>query len=198
MLWEIWGDNRSFKTGINALLAWVDYNKGRTIYCNCPQDYMGKYHCILNFPHQHLRPQDYFTKDLWNATVVTDEGVEFMDSSHVDQAVRDASYFGMQATKRDVDWRYDTVRHQNIYIRVRKNAHFYIHTIRIPPDPRQPLQAVKVRVTSRYSSIPRTMYIVKPQVFFPLFNSVVLVPPPKDSPQARPSIETIHHQLVGP
>ena len=199
MLFEHWGDNRSFKTGGNALFAWLAYLQDKTVYCNCPQSlFDGSYNCILNFPHEHIDPgSDLFRKELYDCYLMTDQGESAgLESLHIDNEVKQAYRFGLQATKSGVDWHYDTVRHKSIVNRLRLNVHFYIQSIRYPQDPRKPLVAVKIRIKSRYSAVPKSFWIMKPQVLFPLFNSEVQIRP-KIKETEKPGINEIHKILVG-
>src|SRR5712692_10607311 len=114
MLFEHWGDNRSFKSGGNALFAWLAYLKGQTVYCNCPKNPLtNQYNCILNFPHSHITPQDLFRKELSDCYIMTDQGeTAGLDSSNPVslRELQEVYWFGLQATKLGVDWHYDTVR----------------------------------------------------------------------------------------
>src|SRR5437867_453969 len=198
MLFEHWGDNRSFKTGGNALFAWISYCQGKTVYCNCPiSPVTHQYNCILNFPHKHLDASEFFDRgiELFNCYIMTDQGeTSGLDSLHITKDVKEATYFGVQATKRDVDWHFDTVRHKSIVNRLRLNVHFYIQSIRYPPDPRKPLVAVKIKIKSRYSAKDRSFWIMQPWRLFSLFNSDVLITPKSQTPNIP--IEQIHKQLV--
>lgn len=193
MLFEHWGDNRSGKSLLNAVFAWSAYQKGKIVYCNCPDE-----QCILNFPHKHCSPSEFwnYNKELFDCYIMTDQGETSDMDSHRAMAKEtlESGYFNLQATKRHVDWHYDTVRHKNIAPMMRLNAHYFIHSIRIPFDPNKQLKAVKVVITSRYSSRSRSWYLKQPWKFFPLFNSEVLVTPRR----MLPPIESIHKQLVGP
>lgn len=197
LLFEHYGDNRSGKTLLNAFFAWVAYNRGQEVFCNCPFNYMnGHYNCILNFPHTHIGTGQFFDRELYNCYIMTDQGeTSGMDSFNANtKEAKETVYFGLQATKLGVDWHYDTVRHKSILNRVRLNAHFYIHTLRIPPDPRERLQAIKIKIMDRYSDKEKTWYMIKPQLFFPLFNSEVLI-----RPSVAPVIDEkqIYKQIVG-
>lgn len=202
MLFEHWGDNRSFKTGGNALFAWLAYCQGRTVYFNCPiSPFTGKYNCILNFPHEHVDRIDTRQPELQNCYLGTDQGeTSGLDSlMTITKDARDAMYFGLQATKRDVDWHFDTVRHKSIVNKLRLAVHFYIQSIRYPSDPRKPLMAVKLRIKNRYSPIPKTVWILQPWKLFPLWNTEVLIHPKQTTPISQlPDIGSIHKQLVGP
>src|SRR6266702_3129909 len=37
MMYQRWGDNRSYKTAFNAWEAYKAYKRGMTVYCNCPK-----------------------------------------------------------------------------------------------------------------------------------------------------------------
>jgi len=231
MLFEHFGDNRTWKSGGMATEAWRAFNKGVcptcnrrywipllpfvptfrcpfcnqaveriVIYCNCPIDELGEYHHILNFPHKHISPSEFwdYRKNLFNTFIMTDEGItnEGMDSRKIDQAVLETSYFGYQATKIGCDWHFDTVRHKNLGNRVRLNAHWYIHSFRYPPDPRQALKAVRLVFTARDSPYTKTRYILHPERFFPLWNSVVVVTPKRE--RILPPVEQVHRLMVSP
>ena len=199
MLYEHWGDNRSFKTGGNALFAYLAWLSGKTVYCNCPLNPLtNTYNCILNFPHKHLNASEFFDKgiELFDCYIMTDQGeTGGLDSLHITQDIKEAGYFGVQATKRDVEWHFDTVRHKSILNRLRLNVHFYVQSIRYPPDPRKPLVAVKMKIKNRYSGKDRSFWILQPYRLFPLFNSEVLISPLKPK-QDLPNINQIHKQLV--
>ena len=195
------GDNRSGKTALNAFFAWLAYLEGKVVYCNCPENLNGiGYNHILNFPHQHLNSDDLFhEKDLANCYIMTDQGeTAGLDSLHITTEVKEAWYFGTQATKLGVDWHFDTTRHYNIMNRLRMLIHFRIITTRYPFDPRKPVQAIHVKVQNRYSSIgrSRTFWITKPFALFPLFNSNVLIRPTEKKPNYS-ELNQIHKQLVG-
>lgn len=231
MLFEHWGDNRTWKTGGMASEAWRAFNKGVcpncqrrywiplfpvvpiceclfchvvleriVIYFNCPTDEIGTYHHIINFPHRHISPSEFwdYRKNLFNAFIGTDEGItqSGLDARTINDAVLETSYFGYQATKIGCDWHYDTVRHKNLSNRVRLNAHWFIHSFRYPPDPRLPLKGVKLEFQPRDSGFSKTRYILHPERFYPLWNTVVVVTPKQVIP--RPSVQEIHKQLVGP
>ncbi len=231
MLFEHWGDNRTWKSGGMAVEAWRAFNKGVCpqcnrrywipllpfvpttkcvlcdvvleriiIYCNCPKDEYGEYHHILNFPHQHISPKEFwdYRRNLFNTYIMTDESItqSGLDARTIDNTVLETSYFGYQATKIGCDWHFDTVRHKNLGNRVRLNAHWYIHSIRYPPDPRLSLKGVKLIFTARDQPYSKTRYILHPERFFQLWNSVVVVSPKRE--RVLPSIESIHRQLVSP
>jgi hypothetical protein len=202
MLFEHWGDNRSGKSALNAFFAWLAYLHGQTVYCNCPQHpFTEQYNCILNFPHKHLNMKDIaYETELFDCYIMTDQGeTAGLDALNFNsKEVKEAGYFGYQATKAGVDWHWDSVRHKNIVNRLRFNIHFQIHTIRYPPDPRKPLQAIKVSIKSRYSPVPKSFYILKPDVLYPLYNSEVIVRPTRKVAIDKPALEQIHKQLVGP
>lgn len=203
MLFEHWGDNRSFKTGGNAMFAWLAYCNGKTVYCNCPLNPITHdYNHILNFEHKHINASELFDKgiELQDCYIMTDQGeTAGLDSLHPTKEVKDAYYFGLQATKLGVDWHFDTVRHKSIVNRLRLNIHFQIESIRYPPDPRKPLLAVKLKIRNRYRDISkyRSLIIMHPEKLFPLFNSDVLISPKQRIPESNlPNIDQIHRQLV--
>ncbi len=192
---EHWGDNRSGKTFVNACFAWTAFKQGKLVYSNCPQDPYGNYTHILNFPHKDATPSELFYQDPFDCYVMTDEGAQFMDARKPTMNdIIDTGNFGYQTAKRGISWHYDTVRHKNIDPRVRLNPFFYIHSVRIPPDITKPLLAIRVTITSRYSSTGKTFYIQKPWRFYKLFNTITMIVPHRP----LPPIETIHRQLVGP
>jgi hypothetical protein len=173
------GDNRSGKTFTNALFAWEAYNRGLKVYCNCPLDpRTGKFVCILNFPHYHYSMEEIFHMDLYGCYLITDEGVENMDSrTGMSKRTQNISYFGYQAKKRDLQWHYDTVLTDNIEKRIRKNPDYWIETKRIPRDINKPLIAIKMMITPRYGTGSKTVYWTEPWNYYPIYNSIVLVPP---------------------
>lgn len=176
------GDNRSGKTFLMAFYGWEAYNEGRTVYCNCPPELPGKKkEHVLNFPHIDAQPDSLFERDLYNCCVIIDQAEEFMDAFDAPKGgARDLSYFAYQATKKDVAFHFDTVRHMNILNRVRENAHFFITTKRIPPNPDLPLLAIVVHVRSRYRmNNPVTFVIRDPWRLYPIYNHGVIIPPPK-------------------
>jgi len=183
MLYEHVGDNRSGKTFTNALFAWEAYNLGRKIYCNCSLDIEreGEYLCILNFPHYHIDLDRIRKTNLTNCYVMSDESVEFLDARRaMKQTILELTYFNRQATKRNVDWHYDAVRHEDIDPRVRTNPHFRITTVRVPKDPRKPLLAIRVRVENRYSSTIKRFslsnYSNPPlSSYYPIYNDITPV-----------------------
>lgn len=191
---EHWGLNRSGKTELNAIFAWTAYKEGKTVYANCPRDYKGHFHCIINFPHQHGTPAELYYQDPYDCYVMTDEGATQLDSHRAStQDILDSGLFGLQVSKRGISWHYDTVRHKNIAPMVRLNPFYYIKTVRIPTDIMKPLMSIKVTVAPRDSLKHSTFYIMQPWQFFPLFNSITMVHPYK-----KPDIQSIHKQLVAP
>ena len=177
MIHEHLGDNRSGKSYLEALGAWEAYNQGKDVYVNCPEDPHDPtgYNCILNFPHYHIDLDKMRDQNLFNCYLMTDESVEFMDARRAaSNSVREIGLFGYQATKRGVDWHYDAVRHKNIDPRIRLNPHYIHESFRIPKDPRQPLVSIRVQSTYRYGGR-RTWYVLKPWLFYPIYNHIVLV-----------------------
>ena len=185
MIFEEYGDNRSGKTLLEALFAWIAVNRGKTVFCNCPMNPMTQQRDhILNFPHIDYDPSGLFNYNLKDAHVITDEGELYMDSAFRTKAVRNLYLFGYQARKRDVDWHYTTVRIKNIDLRVRLNPDFAIQTIRFPKDYRKPLIAIKMIVTPRYGGKDHTIWLRHPERFFPLYNHGVMVIPPVETVRA--------------
>ncbi len=171
---ELVADNRNFKTGYMAHEAWKAFQKGLTVYCNCPV-WTNQPH-ILNFPHVDYYPFDLYRMDLYDCFVMTDQGEQFMDARRcTDDEILDIGYFNYQVPKRKIRWCFDTVRHKNIDPRIRLNPQFYVKTFRIPSDPRLPLQAVKVKILPRDSARETVYYITQPRKLFPLWNSGVRV-----------------------
>jgi hypothetical protein len=89
--------------------------------------------------------------------------------------ILELSYFNRQATKRNVDWHYDAVRHEDIDPRVRTNPHFRITTVRVPKDPRRPLIAIRMYVENRYTSSIKRILLTHLEDFFPIYNDIVPV-----------------------
>jgi hypothetical protein len=182
MIYRHGGDNRSGKTFTMALYAWEAFNLGRTVYCNCPPHIPGRPdEHVLNFPHIDAQPKDLFELDLYNCCAIIDQAEQFMDAFDAPRySARDLSYFGYQATKRGIDLHFDTVRHMNILNRIRDNAHFFITTKRIPPNPMIPLLAIMVSVRSRNNPVRVVRFVVRePWRYFPIYNHDVMIPPPK-------------------
>src|SRR5438552_4147771 len=108
------GPNRSGKTLMNAIFAWEAYNRGRDVYCTCPEDDQGRFDCILNFAHEHFDVSRPMEQDIYNCYLMTDESVEFLDArGSMKKTTKDFGYFGYQVLKRDIEWHYDTVLHEN-------------------------------------------------------------------------------------
>jgi len=178
MIFEHIGDNRSGKTATMAIFAYVAHKNGQTVYCNCPDD-----EHILNFPHQDIDPYQMLERDLFNSYVMTDQAEQALDARRAMKTeMLETSYFGYQATKRLVDWHYDTVRHKNIDPRIRLNPHFYIKTVRIPKNPNEQLKAIKILSQSRYSTKTKTHYIINPERFYKIYNHLVMIRPKKVTP----------------
>ena len=171
------GPNRSGKILLNAIFAWLAYNQGRAVYCTCPED-EGRFDCILNFPHQHFDVSRPMEQDIYNCYLMTDESVEFLDArGSMKKTTKDFGYFGYQVLKRDIEWHYDTVLHENIDRRIRLSPEYQIKTERVPRDVQKSLVAVRISISSRWNVGARTMLLTEPWRFFPLYNDWVRVTP---------------------
>ena len=209
MMYQRWGDNRSYKTAFNAWEAYKAFKKGMTVYCNCP-----KTKCILNFPHEHLSPFDpaFGQKELYNCCIVTDqtESAGLDSRTALARKTTEAGYFAGQAKKAGVDWWYDSLRHQRLDKTVRQLSDFYIHHIRYPPllkvwydkDGKYhdwpPAQYVKLGIIHRDSlGSPKWWIFRQPflQKLHKLYNTEVQIRP---SNQETPNIPMIHKALVSP
>ncbi|HJZ04551.1 MAG TPA: hypothetical protein VJ327_01660 [Patescibacteria group bacterium] len=160
-----------------AAYAWEAYNHGRKIYCNCPVlSGSGLFDCILNFPHTHLNPEQYYEMDLFNCYLLTDESAIPLDSRNsMSAGRRDVTAFARQAKKRGVSWHYDTIRKEDIDTRVRNNPDFLIYSQRIPPDIKADLIAIKIVVTNRVTGSYTEGYFTEPRRFFPIYNHLTMV-----------------------
>jgi hypothetical protein len=178
-IYEHVGPNRSGKTMLSAIEAWVAYNRGLQVYCNCSENpFTGKTEHILNFPHTDYVPGDLMQMGLRGVYVMTDQAEQFMDATAPTKAVRQMGYFNYQAKKRWIAWHYDTVRHKNIYNRVRLNPDWIIYTRRYPHDWRKPLVAIRLEITQDENT--RVRWILNPERFFPLYNDVAMVRPEEE------------------
>lgn len=190
-IFEIFGDNRSGKGVLAAILASIQFAHDDPVYANCPVDPgTGEIDHIYNFPHVDYEPAKLFYMGLRDVTVVTDESDIFMDSAYRNKTSRDLYRFGYQVKKRGITWIYSTVRIKNIEFRVRTNPDFGMETVRYPKDARKPLVAVKVIVTPRYSEKTRTTWIRNHRLpdgrwffadfVFKLYNHDVMVIPTQE------------------
>lgn len=216
MMYQRWGDNRSYKTAFNAWEAYKAYKRGMTVYCNCPKR-NGVYNHILNFPHEHLSPLDpeFGQIELYNCCLVTDQtesaGLDSRTARSV--ATREAGYFAGQAKKAGVDWWYDSLRHQRLDISVRKFSDWYIHHIRYPPLLKvwydkegnyhdwPPAQYVKLGVIHRDSTgSPKWWTYHRPflEKLHKLYNTSVQIRPYNQTEHSQPNIPLIHKALVAP
>lgn len=216
MMYERWGDNRSYKSAFNAWEAYKAFKRGMTVYCNCPKK-NGIYTHILNFPHEHLSPLDptFGEKELLNCCIMTDQ----TESSGLDSrtamavATREAGYFGGQAKKAGVDWWYDAIRHKRLDKSIRAFSDFYIHHIRYPPLLKvwydaegkyhdwPPAQYVKLKVSHRDSTgPPKTWIYYRPflEKLHKLYNTEVVIRPSNQVEQTEPNIPLLHKYLVSP
>jgi hypothetical protein len=178
---ETVGPNRNGKTMFNAIEAWKAYCAGLDVYCNCPENpYTGETEHILNFPHYDYVPGQLFNLRLRSAFVMTDQAEQFMDATAPTKAVRNMGYFNYQAKKRWLAWRYDTVRHKNIYNRIRLNPDWIVYCRRYPRNWKRPVQAIKLTITQDENE--RTRWIVDPigKGLGQIYNDVVVVSPDED------------------
>ena len=211
MMYQRWGDNRSYKTAFNAWEAYKAYRRGMTVYCNCP-----KTRCILNFPHEHLSPfdVDFGQRELYNCCIITDQtesaGLDSRTSSAA--RTREAGYFAGQAKKAGVEWWYDSLRHKRLDITVRQFSDWYIHHIRYPPllkvwydkDGKYhdwpPAQYVKLGVIHRDSTgSPKWWTYYRPflEKLHKLYNTEVQIRPSNQAEQSL-NIPVLHKALIAP
>jgi len=163
--------NRAGKTFGLALFAWESYNQGRPVFCNCPKLSIGVYDCLLNFPHKHLDPPDYYRADLFDCYLMTDEAADPLDARRAMTKARgDLTSFARQVKKREIHWHYDTIRPGDIEPRVRENPDYIIESFRYPKEIFRPLQALRFVITSRYSSVQKTIWITEPWKWYPVYN----------------------------
>lgn len=211
MIYEHWGDNRSYKSAFNAWFAYLAFKQGLTVFCNCPTT-----KCILTFPHQHLSPFDvnFGQKELYNCYIMTDQSESSGLDSRTSMTVitREAGYFSGQAKKAGVDWHFDALRHKRVDISIRQMTDWYIHHIRWPPLEKvwyddngnyhdyPPAESVKLKILHRNSSRPKTMTFYRPflEKLHKLYHTEVQIRPPRKTPDVLPDISSIHKQLVGP
>src|SRR5262249_38234104 len=126
---------------------------GRIIYWNCMRDETGEYLCTLNFPHQHLEPYEYLEQRLLGAYIGTDESADDLSARMSSERQREKiTRFNRQVKKRGFNWHYDPTRHKDIDVRIRLNPDYILETFRYPRDINQPLQAIKVQSSYRYST----------------------------------------------
>lgn len=180
-IFEHTGPNRSGKTMLSAIEAWIAFNMGLDVYCNCPTNpFTEEIEHILNFPHYDYVPGELFHLGLKSCYVMTDQAEQFMDATAPTKAVRNLGYFNYQAKKRNLAWHFDTVRHKNIYNRIRLNPDWIIYTRRYPRDWREPVQAIRLEITQ--DEHVRVRWIVDPigKGVGTLYNDVVLVRPTED------------------
>jgi hypothetical protein len=68
----------------------------------------------------------------------------------------------------------------NILNRVRDNAHFFITTKRIPPNPQLPLLAILVSVRGRNNPGRIVRFVMRePWRYFPIYNHDTMILPPR-------------------
>ena len=176
MIWEHFAPNRNGKTFLMAADAWEAYNRGRQVYCNCPVMADGEIDHILNFPHSHLYPSEYYETDLFNCYVMTDEAAEYLDARETmrDKKRGDLTSFARQAKKRLVDWHYDCIRREDIEIRVRLNPDHIVRTWRIPSDIKSPVKAFRVRIEHKTGGVTERI-LYNPERWFPVYNHLSMV-----------------------
>jgi hypothetical protein len=177
MIWEHFAPNRNGKTFLMAADAWEAYNRGMKVYCNCPivgdNDEVDH---ILNFPHEHLYPNEYFQADLFNCYLMTDEAADYLDARETmrDKSRSKLTSFARQAKKRLVEWHLDDIRREDIEVRVRLNPDRIVRTWRIPSDIKKPVQAFKVRIEYKTGGVTEK-YLVHPERWFPVYNHLSMV-----------------------
>jgi hypothetical protein len=215
MMYQRWGDNRSYKTAFNAWEAYKAYKRGMTVYCNCPKR-NGIYNHILNFPHEHLSPfdPDFGQKEVYNCCIITDQTESAGLDSRTSNAVRtkEAGYFAGQAKKAGVEWWYDSLRHKRLDITVRQFSDWYIHHIRYPPLMKvwydkdgkyhdwPPAQYVKLGVIHRDSTgSPKWWTYYRPflEKLHKLYNTEVQIRPSNQTSESL-NIPLLHKALVAP
>jgi len=177
-IFEHCGPNRSGKTMLSATEAWLAYLAGLDVWCNCPTNpFTGEVEHILNFPHFDYWPTELFDLGLKRCYVMVDQAEQFMDAQGATKEVRNLGNWAYQAKKRTLAFHYDTVRHKNIYNRIRLNPDWIIYTKRHPSNWKEPIQAVELEITQDENS--RTRYIVDPigKNITKLYNDVVMVRP---------------------
>lgn len=179
-IFEHVADNRSGKTFLMAFFAWLAYLEGKTVLCNCQKDATkpGGYDCILNFPHFHYHPRDLFNMNLFNTYIMTDQAEQFFDARLAQKTeIRKIGYWEKQVMKSNDEFHFDTTRHKDIEYRIRFNPTFLIRTERIPKDPEEPLQAIRMLTQSRYADNQHIVkgYFLNPSVFFPIYNHLASI-----------------------
>jgi hypothetical protein len=176
LIWEHWAPNRNGKTFLMAADAWEAWQRGRIVYCNCPEIGNGQVDHILNFPHEHLYPSEYSEADLANCYLLTDEAADYLDARETmrDKGRGNLTSFARQAKKRGVDWHYDCIRREDIEIRVRLNPDRIVRTWRIPADIKKPVQAFRVRIEYKTGGVTEK-YLVHPERWFPVYNHLSMV-----------------------
>jgi hypothetical protein len=223
LLYQRWGDNRSYKSAFNAYDGYLDYLRGKTVYCNCAlagcrcngQEPWLCPKCILLYPHSHLSPldPDFTTRELFNCTLITDQSESSGLDSRTSMSIStiEAGHFVVQAKKAGVDWRYDIIRHKRLDIELRKATDWYIHHIRIPALQKvwydddgtyhdwPPAQAVKLKVLHRDSTRPKTYTYYRPflEKLHKLYRTEVVIHG-QSRQQQTPNIPALHRQLVAP
>lgn len=178
-IWEHFGQNRSGKSLLMAVFAWLAYLAGMDVYANCPTDpKTGGLDHILNFAHYCINAADLFSLNLYGVFVLIDEGAQRLDSYRsTSTEVRDLGHWGYQVRKRKIIWHYDTVLHGNVEKRVRRNPDYYVETVRVPRDYHQPLQAVKIVFTENITGQETVRFLLEPWRFFPVYNHEAMVRP---------------------
>ena len=191
------GDNRSGKTLSIALLGWIAYNQGIPVYCACPIGNDGRIRHIINYKHIDIEPSEIWQTDLEDCVLLEDEFDMLADSRmNWDKKIRLHRYFNNQAKKRGVNWLWTAIRHKNIDIQIRQNPDYIIENHRIPKDWRYPLQAIKWKVWNRFSEKSKTIYIMQPWRFFPIYNHKLGIPPPEIA-MPKPSNAELFKQVIG-
>lgn len=175
IIWEHFAPNRNGKTFLMACDAWEAFQKGRTVYCNCPVTDQGIDH-ILNFPHEHLYPSEYHDANLFNCYLMTDEAADYLDARETmrDKKRGDLTSFARQAKKRLVDWHYDCIRREDIEIRVRLNPDRIVRTWRIPSDIKKPVIGFRVRIEQKTGGVTEKFFH-NPERWFPVYNHLSMV-----------------------
>jgi len=186
------GDNRTFKTGSEAVFGWLYYLNNNSIddiindrvipgkvYCTCKLNPNGSFDHTFNFPHEDVLFTDLAEMDLSYCCVITDELDSLADSRMPwDKRIINVTNWNFQVKKSHVTWLWSAVVHDTIDKRIRRNPDFIIENHRVPKDYNKPLQGVIWKVWNRHGgdSPPKIIHVHKPWLWFPLWNSEQKIP----------------------